>query len=85
MRLLLNRARASIKDGGALLIAEGLEPEERDVDSASTATMLALMGGRRRSVDVYRQLLAEAGFELTDVVRANATTLAVVAPRARAL
>ncbi|WP_157248691.1 methyltransferase [Nonomuraea typhae] len=62
---LLRNCRASIAPGGRLLVLEPILPEAAAV--MSDIAMLVYTGGRERSREEYRELLAAGGFELTGV------------------
>jgi hypothetical protein len=68
-RILVN-CRQAIPDDGALLLIERALPE-RNVPSQTRYTdlaMLVLTGGKERTIEEYRHLLAGAGFRLNRVV-----------------
>jgi hypothetical protein len=78
---LLRRIRAAIPDEGRLLIFDGIvgppnEPDNKLMDML----MLVLSGGRERTEDEWRPLLATAGFELTGTRPAGWTTLLEATP-----
>ncbi|HUO70481.1 MAG TPA: methyltransferase [Solirubrobacteraceae bacterium] len=75
-RILAN-CHAAMRDGATLLVIEmvipaGDEPRSSpDLDrlvKASDLEMLAIVGGRERTADEYRELYACAGFELTRIL-----------------
>jgi hypothetical protein len=69
-RTILANCRKAIPDDGVLLLAEwdlfgeNVPSNGKFID----IVMLVLTGGRERSVDQYRELLASAGFQLNRVV-----------------
>lgn len=81
-QIILERCRAAAsREGGGLLIAELLLPEVATQAESRTGTlfdpfmvdmqMLLLTGGRERTEQEYRELLAECGYELRSVTRAE--------------
>ncbi|GAC1636537.1 MAG: methyltransferase [Candidatus Acidiferrum sp.] len=68
--LILRNCRRSIPSGGALLLVElGLsEPNQPSTGKIIDLYMLVLTGGKERTTDEYRALLARAGFRLDRVV-----------------
>jgi len=69
-RIILTNCRKAIPDNGVLLLVEwdllgeNVPSNGKFID----IVMLILTGGRERSVDEYRELLASAGFRLSRVV-----------------
>ena len=75
-RILAN-CRAAIRDGGRLLAIELVVPSNSDQHQSpdverlvktSDMEMLAIVGGRERTVAEYRELYASAGFTLTRIL-----------------
>jgi hypothetical protein len=78
---LLRRIRAAIPDDGRLLIFDGIvgppnEPDTKLMD----LLMLVLSGGRERTEDEWRSLLAAAGFDLARARPTGWTTLLEATP-----
>jgi len=73
-RIILNNCRKAIPNDGALLLAEwdlfgeNVPSNGKFIDIA----MLVLTGGRERSMNEYRELLASTGFRLNRVVPTTA-------------
>ena len=70
-RAILKNFAAAMPEHAELLVVERLLPEDADVDSLAVPWdihMLCNVGGRERTESHYRELLAEAGFELTETV-----------------
>ena len=71
---ILRCCRAAMSADGTLLIVEGVYPEriDRSLESAGAAAndvnMLVCTGGRQRSAEEFRTLLAAAGFRLSRIV-----------------
>jgi O-methyltransferase/methyltransferase family protein len=67
---ILSRCREAIPDDGVLLLVEQILGEGSDAarTAFSDLNMLVGPGGRERTVDEYRALLAAGGFTLTRVV-----------------
>lgn len=65
-RSILTNCRKAIPDDGVLLLVEWdvLAENEPSIGKFLDIVMLVLWGGRERSADEYRQLLASAGFRL---------------------
>jgi len=61
---LLAKTRACLKPGGIAIIIEPMTDEREAVDpgSVSSSLMIALLGGRRRSVQEYTGMLESAGY-----------------------
>jgi len=78
---LLRRIRAAVADGGSLLIFDGIvgPPNEPDM-KLMDMLMLVLSGGKERTEDEWRPLLAAAGFELVRTQPAGWTTLLEAVP-----
>jgi SAM-dependent methyltransferase len=68
LRILAN-CRRVVPEDGALLLAEWTLPDDNlpSVARFVDVAMLVLTGGKERSVDEYRELLARAGFRLNRV------------------
>jgi SAM-dependent methyltransferase len=66
---ILGRCRAALPPGGRLLIVERLIPPGNAPSPAKSVDMqmLVTLGGRERTKEEYGDLLAGAGFRLTDV------------------
>ncbi len=75
---ILRNCRAAMPRHGQLLILEELYPVRADVSdksrsvAASDVNMLVCTGGRQRSEEEFRELLATSGFRLTKVVSTTA-------------
>jgi hypothetical protein len=69
---ILRRCRAAIPDTGKLLLVEYLVRPGNEPDPLKfrDLMMLVMVGGRERTVEDFRRLYAEAGFQLTEVVPA---------------
>ena len=73
-RIILANCRKAIPDDGVLLLvewdllAENVPSNGKFID----VVMLVLTGGRERSMDEYRELLASAGFRLNNVFQTEA-------------
>jgi hypothetical protein len=65
-RIILANCRKAIPENGVLLLVEWdvLAENEPSVGKFIDMVMLVLWGGRERSMDEYRELLASAGFRL---------------------
>ncbi len=65
-RMILGNCRKTIPDDGVLLLVEWdvLAENEPSIGKFIDIVMLVLWGGRERSTDEYRQLLASTGFRL---------------------
>lgn len=71
---ILANCRRAVPDDGVLLLVEYPIPEG-NLPSAGKLTdivMLVLTGGRERTIEQYRRLLASAGFRLNDVYPTSA-------------
>jgi len=68
--LILKNIHAAMKDGGRVLIVETVVPEtnEPHYSKLLDLEMLVSPGGRERTPGEYRELLARAGFRLTQIV-----------------
>lgn len=62
---LLERTRVCLKQRGTALIIEPMTDDSKAVDPSSvlSSLMVALLGGRRRSVGEYMSMLKSAGYE----------------------
>jgi hypothetical protein len=71
---ILRNCRAVMESRSRLLIVERVVPEANDPSEAKLfdVNMLVVIGGRERTRDEYRDILAVAGFELTQVVPTRA-------------
>jgi hypothetical protein len=78
---LLRRIRTAVAAGGRLLIFDGIvgPPNEPDM-KLMDMLMLVLTGGKERTEDEWRPLLAAAGFELVRARPAGWTTLLEATP-----
>jgi len=67
---ILRNCRRVVPENGVLLLVEMslCEPNQPSIGKAIDLYMLVLTGGRERSVEEYRDLLARAGFRLNRVV-----------------
>jgi hypothetical protein len=63
-RAILKQCAAAMSEGAELLVVERLLPS--DLAVAWDVHMLCNVGGRERTLDHFRSLLAEAGFTLTE-------------------
>jgi hypothetical protein len=79
---LLRRIRAAVRDGGSLLIFDGIvgPPNVPDM-KLMDMLMLVLTGGKERTEDEWRPLLAAADFELARTQPVGWTTLLEAVPR----
>ena len=71
--ILINCRRAVPTDGALLLVEWGIS--DANLPSAGKLTdlvMLVLTGGKERTIEEYRELLAKGGFRLNKVVPAAA-------------
>lgn len=73
---ILARCRAAVKPGTHLLLVERVVPEQAGPDGLEVfmmdLNMLVNTGGRERTADEYRALLAAAGFRLDRIVATDA-------------
>jgi SAM-dependent methyltransferase len=68
-RRILATCRAAMPHGGRVLLAEAVLPEGNEPSAARLVDLeMLVIGGRERTEPEYRQLLADAGLELTRVV-----------------
>jgi hypothetical protein len=69
-REILRHCRRAVPDDGALLLVESRLPEDStpSLGKVVDIAMLLLTGGRERTVEEYRALLADGGFRLSRVV-----------------
>ena len=67
---ILRNCRRVVPENGVLLLVEMSlsEPNQPSIGKAIDLYMLVLTGGRERSVEEYRDLLARASFRLNRVV-----------------
>jgi O-methyltransferase domain len=74
---ILRNVRRAIPAGGRLLVLEPLLTSGRDSDVAKFLDVIALAitGGRHRTLDEHRHLLARNGFRLTRVIDAGAASI----------
>jgi len=81
---ILRNCRRAMREGGRLLLVEGVVPEGNEPAMAKMMDlqMLVMTGGRERTAREFRALLAEAGFEMTRVVATNSPVSIVEAVRA---
>jgi SAM-dependent methyltransferase len=70
---ILRNCRRSLADGGTLLLVEAVVPSgpEPDFIKLFDLHMLVLLGGKERTEAEWRDLLAEAGFNLTRIAPAG--------------
>jgi hypothetical protein len=69
LQILANCRRAVPADGALLLVELGLsEPNQPSGGKITDLFMLVLTGGRERTPDEYRSLLARSGFRLNRVI-----------------
>lgn len=83
-RTILGHCRDAMAPGGRVLIVEMVLPEgdEPHPGKVLDLAMLALVGGRERTAQEYRDLLASAGLEMTRVVPTASAVSVVEAVRA---
>ena len=81
---ILNSIRTAMKDNGKLLIVETVVPEgnQPHYSKLLDLEMLTSPGGAERTADEYRQLLAQAGFELTRIIPTKSPFSIIEAVRA---
>lgn len=83
IKILRNCADAA-GDGGTVLIVEGLigGGEDQKYDSETDVLMLVALGGRKRTVEEYRELVAKAGLTLRSehITPSGQSLLACVRP-----
>ena len=83
-RIILKNCRDALGNGCKLLLVERLMPE-RVKDNADTIWldlwMLAQMGGRERTADEYRELLAASGFSATQILPTSSQLWIIEAAR----
>ncbi|HLL74380.1 MAG TPA: methyltransferase [Pyrinomonadaceae bacterium] len=81
---LLRNCHRSLADGGRLLLVEAVVPEggEPSFSKWMDLQMLVMTGGRERTAAEYRALLAEAGFEMTNVIPTKSPVSIVEAVKA---
>ncbi|MGF1466719.1 MAG: methyltransferase [Sandaracinaceae bacterium] len=83
---ILRNVRRAMGEGGKLLIVESLYPERIDTSSASQGAakndcnMLVATGGRQRTEQAFRDLLAAAGLRLSRVVPTPMTSILEAEP-----
>jgi SAM-dependent methyltransferase len=75
---ILRRARAVLDPGGRLFVVEMVVPEGGVAGALCDLHLLMVTGGQERTAVEYGALLAEAGFELTEVLRLAALPSVVV-------
>ncbi|NMH99551.1 hypothetical protein HF526_19855 [Pseudonocardia sp. K10HN5] len=80
----VSHCRDALTPGGRVLIVEMVLPEgdEAHPGKVLDLAMLALVGGRERTGEEYRELLADAGLELTRIVPTAPAVSVVEAARA---
>ncbi len=68
---ILRKCRAAMAETGRLLLVERAIRPGNEVDPAkfSDLNMLVMLGGRERTTEEFRSLLAEAGFDLSGVIK----------------
>jgi len=82
--ILRNCRRALPADGRVLLVEQLLDRSPDPVRTAfSDLNMLIMTGGRERTTDEYRALLAAAGLDLVDTIATATTTFVIEAAAAR--
>jgi SAM-dependent methyltransferase len=70
---ILRNCRSAMKPGGKILVVEIVVPAGNDPSFAKWMDlMMVTYGGKERSEKQYRQLFAQAGFELTRIVPTRA-------------
>jgi predicted O-methyltransferase YrrM len=69
-RLILENCQTVMSPGSKLLLVESVIPpgNEPFMGKFLDLTMMLIPGGKERTADEYRQLVSEAGFELTSIV-----------------
>ena len=72
---ILRTCRAAMPDTGRLLVVERVIRPGNEPDRAkfSDLYMLVALGGRERTAEEFRSLLAEAGFRMTEVIDTGST------------
>lgn len=78
-RYILTRAREAMPVGGSLYVVEMLPDESTGSGGLLDLNMLVMTGGRERSVDEFKELLAEAGFGLRKVVPTKTVNSLIIA------
>jgi hypothetical protein len=80
---ILRNVRSAAADGAALLLVEGVIPENtgESLFKLTDMEMLLVNNGRERTAGEYRRLLDEAGFQLIGVVD-TASAISIVEARA---
>jgi SAM-dependent methyltransferase len=78
---ILRNCRRAITGGGRLLVLEMIVPDgpEPHFSKLLDLEMLVQLGGRERTLEEYRELLAAAGFEITEVVSTPTPVSVIVA------
>jgi hypothetical protein len=78
---ILRTVRQALSDSGVLLLVEHLldDGPDRARVAFSDLNMLVAPGGRERTLDQYRALLATAGLDLTAAVPTGTTTFVLEA------
>ena len=78
---ILRNCRAALPAGGRLLLVENVIPagNEPSFGKWLDVLMLVYVGGRERTADEYRDLLATSGFEMTHVVPTAASVSVIEA------
>jgi SAM-dependent methyltransferase len=81
-RAILRNCRRSIADGGRLLVVDGVVPPgpEPGFLKHMDLHMLVMAGGKERTEDEWRDLLAAEAFEIARIVPAGPTNLIEVRP-----
>jgi hypothetical protein len=77
---ILGKCRAAVADTGRILVVEPVIRPGNEPDPAKymDLNMLVMLGGRERTADEFRSLLAKAGFRLADIVRAGGSTYHII-------
>jgi hypothetical protein len=77
----LGKVREAVKPGARLILLEELIPETPELVPGKwiDLLMLAITGGRERTENEYKELLAAARFELEEVVRTSGSFSILVA------
>ena len=78
-RLILARAREAMPVGGSLYVVEMIPDETTGSGGLLDLNMLVMTGGRERTVNEFKDLLAEAGFGLRKVVPTKTVNSLIVA------
>ncbi|MEN3269241.1 MAG: hypothetical protein V7646_6135 [Pseudonocardia sp.] len=77
----MRSCRAALPDGGRLLLVENVVPAGNEPSFGKWLDLLMLVyaGGRERSADEFRDLLATSGFEMKQVIPTAANVCVIEA------